>query len=157
MPSLRLDLVPRAALGCAAMLLAACASRDLDEHTTSAALLADGNGDREVSCEEWNAWLDASYGANDADGDGVWSEREYNAFVGATGLFQSVPLSTIDTNVDRRYTLTELTTFSTGAFNARDRNGDCVLSSRELTVPSKKRSADRRGPSSTVRRGSFAQ
>lgn len=117
-----------------ALLLGACATADFDRATTSAALRADANGDRNVSCEEWRNWLAATYKTNDADGSGALSGAEYEQFVVDTGLFQAIPLTRIDTNADERYSQEEITLAGAEVFETGDRNNDCVLSRRELGV-----------------------
>ncbi len=117
--------------------LAACATSAVDANTTSAGLRADGNGDQNVSCEEWRIWLGSTYDANDRDRSGQLSGPEFEAFVVDTGLFQAIPLTKIDTNGDRQYSPEEIAEAGTVVFEKGDRNGDCVLSRRELNAPKK--------------------
>ena len=125
-----------------AVMLGACATSEFDADTTSAALRADADGNRNVSCEEWRTWIGATYSANDTDGDGSLTEAEYETFVVETGLFQSIPLTKIDTNADQRYSSDEVTAAGTVVFEQGDRNNDCVLSRRELNVPRPKAEAE---------------
>ncbi len=120
---------------CTCVLLAGCATADVDADTTSAALQADGNGDRNVTCEEWRRWMGATFDAKDADRSGHLSAAEFEAFVVQTGLFQSIPLTRIDGNADQRYSRDEITVAGTKVFEDADRNSNCVLSRRELNVP----------------------
>lgn len=119
----------------AGMILAACATDGIDPDTTSAGLRADRNGDRNVSCEEWRSWLGDTFDASDGDGSGQLSGREYETFVVETGLFQKIPLTKIDTNSDRQYSAEEIAAAGKDVFEKGDRNGDCVLSRRELNAP----------------------
>lgn len=130
-----LHLFCRVAVLCGCVGLAACATTDVDANTTSAGLRADGNGDQNVSCEEWRTWLGSTFDAHDRDRSGQLSGPEYEAFVVDTGLFQAIPLTRIDTSGDRQYSPEEIAEAGTVVFEKGDRNGDCVLSRRELNAP----------------------
>jgi hypothetical protein len=128
-------LIGRAGWLTAVLLLAACATANFDQATTTAALRADANGDRDVSCVEWRSWIGATFVANDANKDGVLSEPEYERFVVDTELFQAIPLTRIDTDADGQYSHDEIAAAGAEVFEKGDRNNDCVLSRRELKVP----------------------
>ena len=132
-----LQLFCRTVVLCGCVSLAACATSDVDATTTSAGLRADGNGDQNVSCDEWRTWLGSTFDANDRDRSGQLSGSEYEAFVVDTGLFQAIPLTRIDTSGDRQYSPEEIAEAGTVVFEKSDRNGDCVLSRRELNAPKK--------------------
>ena len=133
------------------LVIASCATAELEPQTTAGAFKADANADRQVTCHEWRSWLETSFSANDADGNGVWNDAEYSQFVTKAGMFRSVPLSTVDANADGQYTREELNAFGSGAFNARDVNGDCVLSDSELDFPELRQAETRPGPGGPVR------
>ena len=118
--------------GCAVLLLAACASNQ--KQVKSAVVQADLNADAKVTCAEWNTWLNTNYPRYDADQSGALSEREYNQFISSTKLFGRVPLSNIDADGDRQFTLPEVATFSERAFKSFDEDGDCALAGDELLI-----------------------
>lgn len=140
-------------LGCAGLLLAACASDA--KQVRSAVVQADLNADAKVTCDEWTTWLTTNYPRYDADQSGALSEREYNQFISSTKLFGRVPLSNIDADGDRQFTLPEIATFSERAFKSFDEDGDCALSGDELLITvetSKPRAPVRSPPASNAPR-----
>jgi hypothetical protein len=89
----------------------------------------DGNGD--VTCEEWRAYVRGLFQEADANRDGSLTRDEFADMARRDRLFETARFSYFNPGGDGRLTLAEITNKPNPAFKLLDTNGDCRLTPEE--------------------------